>query len=286
MWTVLNLITETESYLKKKGIPSARLDAEILLAKVLKVERLQLYLQFDRPIQKNELDAYRSLIVRRAQSEPIAYLKGEKEFWSRKFLVGPGVLIPRPETELLVEHVIKFFSSFPKKPTSILDMGCGSGILAITLALEFPESTVVAVDISEEALYYARLNAEAHGAGDRIRFIKTDFFHDITVWKQNYDLVVSNPPYIPSNQIQNLMPDVKNFEPVFALDGGEDGLTFYKYFVSILPQITKEHSLVALEVDGGIGEKVCEMFYSQWKVELVKDYGGQKRVVLAKGKNG
>jgi len=204
-WTVLNLITETEGYLKKKGISSARLDAEILLAKVLNVERLQLYLQFDRPIQKNELDTYRSLIVRRSQNEPIAYLRGAKEFWSRQFQVGSGVLIPRPETELLVEHVLKFFTSSPKKPTSILDVGCGSGILAIILACEFPEAQLVAIDISEEALYYARLNAEAHGVQDQIRFIKTDFFQDMTSWAQNYDLVVSNPPYIPSNQIQNLV---------------------------------------------------------------------------------
>ncbi|HBF12127.1 MAG TPA: peptide chain release factor N(5)-glutamine methyltransferase [Deltaproteobacteria bacterium] len=181
-WTILSLLDWTTNHFKKNGIESARLDAELLLAHVLECDRMKLYLQFERVLTEDELAVFKKLIQRRLQGEPIAYLTGEKEFWSMLFQVGPGVLIPRPETEVLVEKVIGAIHESPLRNVGtgrdlslrVLDIGTGSGILAITLAKEFPQAQIEAWDISEEALIYARKNAERHGVGERIKFLKKD----------------------------------------------------------------------------------------------------------------
>src|SRR3990167_8741769 len=225
-WTILSLLDWTTNHFKKNGIESARLDAELLLAHVLECDRMKLYLQFERVLTEDELAVFKKLIQRRLQGEPIAYLTGEKEFWSMLFQVGPGVLIPRPETEVLVEKVIGAIHESPLRNVGtgrdlslrVLDIGTGSGILAITLAKEFPQAQIEAWDISEEALIYARKNAERHGVGERIKFLKKDIRGlgnapqpplklrggEGELFPGSFDLIISNPPYIASSKINSL----------------------------------------------------------------------------------
>lgn len=221
--TVMELLGKATPWLKGKGIESAKVDAELLLAKALGIRRLDIYLQFDRPVSTSEQDAFRELIRRRAASEPVAYLVGTRGFYKSDFEVAPGVLIPRPETELVVETALARAGT--RSPLRILDVGTGSGCIAVSLARELPEAVVVALDKSADALAIARRNAEALAPG-RVDLRESDGF--AAVRGKTFHLVVSNPPYIPSADVPKLMRDVKDFEPALALDGGADGLAFVR----------------------------------------------------------
>jgi len=295
-WTILNLLNWTTEYFTKAGLSSPRLDAEILLAHSLKLKRMDLYLQFDRPLLSDELAAYKMLIKRRIEREPIAYIIGEKEFWSRSFKVGPGVLIPRPETELIVEIVTRDSCLVSReKPITILDIGTGSGILAITLAKEFPNTQVMAIDISPEALSYAKENAERHSVADRIQFLEQDFLtsHESLV-TSHFDLIVSNPPYIASAEIETLDDDVRKFEPQLALDGDSDGLKFYRALSEKAFSLLNSQGTLVMEIGedqglavGGLavgGPAVGGLFSKDpWMdAKVIKDYAGHDRVVIVK----
>lgn len=277
-WNLLSLLNWTTDYFKKNSIESARLEAELLLSHLLQCERIKLYMQFDRPMNESELASFKTLVQRRIKGEPIAYIRGVKEFWSLPFKVGPGVLVPRPETEIIVERIKEEKRNFE----SILDIGTGSGILAIVLAKEFPSSVITAIDASENALNYARENAEAHNVADRIQFEKKDFLN--SDFSQQFDLIISNPPYISSSVIETLSNDVKNFEPREALDGGADGLIFYRAIAQQSSVLLKENGLLVVEIGEDQGKSATEIFTLAGlkEIQVIKDYSGLDRVVVAK----
>lgn len=275
--TILDYLKLSADYLAGKGIPSARLDAEILLGHVLEKDRVHLYVHFDQPLQVNEVDAYRTLIARRAGRIPVAYLTGEKEFFSRSLSVRPGVLVPRPETELLIEHVVEWAKE--RGPLTLVDVGTGSGAIAVTLALELPQAIVLATDVSPEALKVARANAAELGVGERVHFHLGPWLAPLR--DTMVDAVVSNPPYIPSRQIETLEPEVRVHEPRLALDGGPDGLDAYR---ALIPQAAAQvgpGGLLALEVGAGQAESVAQLGQAagwEWS-GTYKDHAQIDRVV-------
>lgn len=265
-WTILNLIDWTADYLKEKGFQNARLTAERLLIAVLKWKRVDLYLNFERPMSTDELSNFKALLKRRLAHEPLQYILGETEFMSLPFKVAPGVLIPRPETELLVERVINTYKSVYRNEQEIdvLDIGTGSGNIAISVARNLLNSHVWAIDISEEALKIAQENAVLNDVSDRIVFkrsdlTKVDAFADLA----KYNIVVSNPPYVSQEEYENLPPEIKEYEPKSALWAGEDGLIYYKALENKLRQICKENAYIILELGADMGESVLELFSSK-----------------------
>ncbi|WP_043794830.1 peptide chain release factor N(5)-glutamine methyltransferase [Solidesulfovibrio fructosivorans] len=219
--TVRELLKKTESYLAEKGVDAPRLSAQLLLAHALGLDRLGLILAMDRPLIEAELDAYRPLVARRGQGEPVAYLLGEREFYGLSFAVSPDTLIPRPETEGIVEHALELFPG--DGPGSLADLGTGSGCLAVTLAVKWPLATGVALDRSAGALTVARGNAARHGVDGRLDFVEADFAA-LPVRQGGYGLVVSNPPYVSAAEYRACSFEVRDFEPQGALVPGESGL--------------------------------------------------------------
>lgn len=277
-WTVLKILDWTKSYFEKHQIPSARLDAEVLLSQVLGLNRIQLYMQFEKALHPEELKNYKALIQRRIQDEPTAYIIGEKEFWSRSFEVGPGVLIPRPDTERLVEVI--FNETGNDEKNKILDLGCGSGILAITLQCEWPSSIITGIDLSDEALEFAKRNAKKHHSS-QINFLKKDILNDNFDEFENFDLIVSNPPYIATKTIETLDKNIRDYEPKQALDGGADGLRFYKTISNLALKILKQKGWLAVEIGDDQGQSVSQIFKNFQSVQVFQDYTGADRVILA-----
>ena len=281
-WTILKLIKWTADYLSKKGIDSARLDAELMLAYLLKTDRTRLYMNFDQTLNKDELTNFKKLLERRARHEPLQYITGCQEFWSLPFKVSPSVLIPRPETELLVEESIReLVKSFPENESiEILDVGTGSGALAAALASEIKGSKVTGVDISPEAIKIARENIEANNLSSSVGLLEGDLFEPVN--GKIFHLIVSNPPYIPRGDLDSLQPEVAGFEPLSALDGGDDGLDYYR---RIIPESVK-HLIPGgwLMLEHGIGQsahiisifKETEAFSD---IESINDLAGIDRVV-------
>jgi release factor glutamine methyltransferase len=279
--TVQELLGKVTPWLAGKGVDSPKLDAEMLLAKALGIRRLDLYLQYDRPVTTAEQDTYRELVRRRSTGEPVAYLLGKKGFWKLELEVGPGVLIPRPETELLVELALARGGA-PRGgdagPLRILDVGTGSGCIAISLASELAESIVVALDKSPEALAIARKNADALCPG-RVELRASDGF--AAVAGETFDLVVSNPPYIASAEVPKLMRDVKDFEPGLALDGGVDGLAFLRDWSAGAKAHLVPGGWAFFEIGVGQGETAPAILREQGfsDVSVKPDLAGIPRVV-------
>ncbi len=273
-WTVMDILKWTAGYFKSKGIERGRLDAELLLADTLGLDRVGLYLHFDRPLEERELDAFRARVSRRGKREPLQYILGQTEFWSLPFRVAPGVLIPRPETELLVEESLKRIAG----PVHILDAGTGSGILAVTLAREMPESRVDAIDLSREAVALAAENAARNGVSERIRIDICDFQR---LAGGPYDLIVSNPPYIAEGDLPTLMPEVGQFEPKLALDGGRDGLDSCRELIRQSPEKLCPGGWLLLEIGVGQADSVRELMEEAGLREVFvrDDYAGIPRVV-------
>lgn len=280
-WTLLNILNWTQDYFAKNDIENPRLEAEILLAHSLGLNRVQLYVQFDRPLAEKERDDYKKLIKRRINQEPVAYIVGDKEFYSRKFFVSPAVLIPRPETELLVEISLELFPDREKK-LKILDIGTGSGVLAITLQKEFPFSLVTGIDISEPALKMAQKNAENLKAS--VQFEKKDLFENLDF--SELDLIVSNPPYVDEKEMEKLPLTIKNYEPEIALRGGKDGLDFYKRIAQLAPSFLKKEGFLILEIGNTQAASVLSLFQDWPFLQIRKDYFGQDRILIAGNKNG
>ena len=226
-WTVARLLEWTTAHFASKKTDSPRLEAEILLAQAMGCKRIELYVRHEEIPGEEVRDRFRGLVRRRALGEPVAYLVGYKEFYSLSFRVSPAVLIPRPDTETLVDQALSELKSKASPTPKLLDLGTGSGCLAIVLAKLLPTLGVTAVDLFQPALDLARLNAQTHKVGDRIQFLLGDLFCPLKP-AECFDLIVSNPPYIPTADIATLESSVRDFEPKSALDGGADGLDFYR----------------------------------------------------------
>ncbi|MCF8128921.1 MAG: peptide chain release factor N(5)-glutamine methyltransferase [Deltaproteobacteria bacterium] len=283
-WCIKALLETATDYLVEKKIENPRLNAEVLLAHQLHVKRISLYLNFDQPLTEEEVSGYRNLIRRRLKREPLQYITGHQEFWSLAFSVNPHVLIPRPETEILVEQAITLAGTFPEAPLHILDLGCGSGIISVTLAKEVPQSRVFATDISGEALGVAGVNARKHGVSDRIAFLQGDLFEPLTPRKPVFHLIASNPPYVCTHEIEGLLPEVALYEPQKALDGGADGMDYLRRIIHQAPQFLSPGGWLLLEmspyqVENALFELARRGMYQ--KEKIIEDYSHHQRVLVA-----
>ena len=276
--TIGELINLSAGYLEGKGCSSPRLDAELLLGHVLGLARLDLYLNFDKPLNGHEVEEYRNLIGRRGQRNPVAYLTGEREFYKIPLRVNDHVLIPRPETEFVVEKVLEYADL--KGPCNILELGTGSGAIAIALVCQDPNIHVTAVDISPGALEVAEDNAKRLEVDNQIDFLRSDLYSAVT---GTYSIICSNPPYIRHEDLQALPPEV-SAEPLHALDGGVDGLDFYRRIMNQAASFLEQPGFVVLEIgwDQAVAvRRIGEEAGFSW-IETVKDYAGQDRVVVLK----
>lgn len=276
--TVLEAIKLSTEFFEKKGIKEARINAELLLAHILKCKRLALYLSFDKPLKEEEVTLYREYLKRRAKYEPLQYITGEVEFYGLPFQVREGVLIPRPDTEILAETVL---SSFEKNNIlKFLDIGTGSGILAVVLAKNFPEATIEAMDKSAAALSIARENAAINSVEGKIRFFEGNILAD-GIPDESYDVIVSNPPYIAYDEYKTLLPEVLEFEPKEALTDGEDGYTFYRVISERAQKILKPSGMLFFEAGKGQYEEIIKIMESTGfsDIAVKKDYQQIERVI-------
>ncbi len=283
-WTVRKVLDWTRGHFEKQEIDAPRLTAELLLAHLLKVTRVKLYVDLDRPLQKEELAQYKAMIQRRLAHEPTQYLMGTREFYGRQFAVDKRVLIPRNETELLVEAVLR---ALPKEnPTRVLDVCTGSGCIALSIAAERPQASVWATDLMENALEVARSNAEALGTGARVTFMQGDLFAAVPVGP-TFDVIVSNPPYVKTSELATLQKEVRQ-EPRVALDGGADGLDLIRRIATDAMPRLKPGGLLALEVGEDQGPATSELLtragYHEVRVEL--DLERRDRMVFGRAAKG
>ena len=277
MKALVDVLGASTEYLRARGVPTPRLEAELLLGHALGLTRVQVYLQFDRPLTDAELDSARDLVRRRGNRECFAHVVGHKEFFGREFVVPPGVLVPRPDTETLVETLLAVMA--PETAFFVADAGSGSGCIGLTLAAERPLVRVYAVDPSEDALAATRANVEALNLKDRVAVLRGKWLDPIPKARP-IDWVVSNPPYIPSGDIAALEPEVRDHEPRLALDGGTDGLDAYR---TLLPEAARRARVgVAVEIGIGQAESVAAIFASTGltKVAAHADLAGTPRVVI------
>ncbi len=278
--TVLEAIQRSTEFLARKGVASTRLTAELLLAEVLGISRMKLYLEFERRLSEDETNRYREFIRRRGQREPVQQIVGSTSFCGLEIAVNRSVLVPRPETEVLAElgWTLLAKCAFP----AALDLGTGSGCIAIAVAAHCPAARLEAVDISAEALDLARQNALRHGLAERISFVQGDGL-GLLPPSASFDLILSNPPYIPSAEIDRLEPEVKDYEPRLALDGGADGLDFFRRLASQAARFLRPGGKVMAEFGDGQAEAVRSLFHAQnWIVErIVHDYTQRSRIVIA-----
>jgi release factor glutamine methyltransferase len=278
-WTVRNIIEWTAQDLQRRGIDSARLDAEVLLAHALKVDRLHLYLDLDRPLSEQERAAFRDLLACRRQRQPVAYLTGTREFWSLQFAVSDQVLVPRPDTEVVVEEVLTCLPPPAAKPLRLVDVGTGSGCIALALAHERPEVRVAAIDIEPGAAQVAAENCRRLGLTGQVTVAMGDLLGPIA---GPVDAVISNPPYIRSRDLDGLEPEVARWEPQQALDGGPDGLDVYRRLVTSAAEVVRTEGWLVLEIGHDQGQQLTELLPPYWRLERIRqDYGGLPRVVVA-----
>ena len=249
------MLNRSTDFLNKKGIESPRLNAELLLVEVLKCNRIDLYLRFDKPLKDNELVQYRDWISRRGKFEPLQYIIGKVEFYGLPFEVTQDVLIPRPETEILVEEIIKHCKE--KNVRSILDIGTGSGNIPVSLIKYLDEVKITSIDISHKALMVAEKNAALNGVESKISFIVSDIKEYKTEIK--YDLIVSNPPYVGAAEYPNLQNEIKNYEPGIAVTDSNDGLYFYRTIAEASKSLLKKGGDIFLEIGIGQSEDVIKI---------------------------
>ncbi len=285
-WTILKLLQWTTSYFNSHNIEGARASAEILLANALGLKRIDLYLRYDQPLGSQELSTFKTLIKRRLQREPVAYIIGNKEFWSMDLNVTKDVLIPRPDTECLVEQALTYVPGEDSKESwKILELGTGSGAIILSIAFHRPRHRYFASDLSENALRVAKGNAEKHRLSNRILFFAGDWFCPLKNNVNNLDLILSNPPYIPSHVIDRLEPEIVFHEPRIALDGGKDGLDSLSLIINQAPSFLKPSGHLILEIGHDQQQKVHAIVNHCGKYEsfhFVKDYGGHDRVAIMK----
>ncbi len=289
--TVLEAIKKSADYLAKKGVDSPRLQGELLLAHVLKLPRLQLYLEFERLLATDETDHLRDLVKRRGQLEPLQHVVGSVCFCGLDIAVGPEALIPRPETELLAEagwtHLLTRFASGAgsQGEPAVLDWGTGTGCLAIALATKATNSRLWALDVSQDAIALARKNLDRHGLGNRITLCGGDGFAALPE-SLTFDLIVANPPYIATAMIQSLQVEVRDHDPRLALDGGADGLDFYRRLAAESPAWLKPGALLMVEFGDGQELALPKLFSpDSWILEKwIPDYSQRPRILVARRK--
>jgi release factor glutamine methyltransferase len=282
-WTVLKVLQWTTEYFRSRGLEQPRADAEVLLASALRVERIQLYLNYDKPLAPEELARFRGYVRRRAAFEPAQYITGRQEFWSLEFKVTPAVLIPRPETEVLVEKALEIAGD---RPCLVLDLGSGSGAIAVALAHERPSIRVVATDKSQAAIEVALANALQNGVADRICFVVMDLFEAMAA-RPVFDIIVSNPPYVSDTEILDLAPEIANYEPGSALrGGGKQGLALIRKILDRFRDYLKPEGALLMEIGQGQAEILEEELAADLTVrfEFTEDYSGIKRVLQVRGK--
>jgi len=283
--TLLDVLRLSTSFLAQRGSDSARLDAELLTAHSLGLRRLDLYLQFDRPLREDELDPIRALLRRRAQGEPVAYLVGRREFYGRSFRVTPAVLIPRPDTETLIEAALAWArEQRPDAALRIADAGTGSGCIAVTMCAELPAATAVASDVSPDALDVARDNAQQLGVAERITLVQGEWAAPLQP-QAPYDMLLSNPPYVRVDEVDELAADVRNYEPRGALTAGDDGMDAYRVLLRDAPALLAPQAYVALEVDPRRAQAVEALVGETWPraaVRRIRDLTDRDRVVEAR----
>jgi release factor glutamine methyltransferase len=274
---LVEVLQKSAALFKQKGVDSPRLDAELIVGHVLGLDRVTLYLQHDRPLGEAELDRIRELVRRRGRREPLAYVLGHREFWSLDLLVREGVLVPRPDTETLVEAALGLLPEGER--LYVADVGTGSGAVALAIAKERPEVRVFATDVAGEALHLAKENATRHELTDRVAVLKGSLLDAIPA-DRPIDLVVSNPPYIPTGDLDDLMPEVRDFEPRLALDGGADGLDVIR---ALIAAATRARRGIAIEVGKGQAPAVAALLTGAGfrDVATRKDLAGIERVVTA-----
>jgi release factor glutamine methyltransferase len=267
------------NFLKSKCPGAGRIDAELLLAHCLGKDRTALYRDALDRLTPQQEDSFLALLERRGKGEPLAYITERKEFMGNEFFVKPGVLIPRPDTELMVEKVAELYTD----RQTLVDVGTGSGAIAISLALLLNWKQVYAIDISSAALEVARHNALRHGLEERIAFIQGDLLTPILKIKDlEIDFITANLPYIPTGEIPGLMADVRDYEPLLALDGGQDGLDFYRRLIFQAREILKPGTYLLMEITSGQGEILERIMAPEWSLEVFDDLAGRERLVVAR----
>ena len=285
IWRVVDLLDWTVGYFQQHGIPNPRLDAEVLLAHLLEKTRLQLYLHFEMPVFQEHLTPFRELIKKRIAHTPVSYLTNRKEFMSLDFYVDERVLIPRPETEQLVETIL---TTKTENPQRLLELGTGSGVIATSLALQQPEWEIVATDISEPALTVAQKNAETHACTEQIKFLSGDLFEPIEAINTNgntrFDWIVCNPPYVKNTERDTLSPDVRDYEPEIALFAGDDGLVVIRRLIAEAPKHLAPGGKLIFEIGERQADSVRALINAEstyCTYQLFKDYAEKERIVLA-----
>ncbi|MEM5768016.1 MAG: peptide chain release factor N(5)-glutamine methyltransferase [Bacillota bacterium] len=282
VWTVGGVLQWTQRYLADKGIDNPRLDAEVLLAHVIKTDRLHLYVDFHKPLQAAELELYRELIKQRARRIPVAYITGNKEFMGLSFLVTPAVLIPRPDTEILVETVMRYAKT--QNEPLIIDVGTGSGAIIVSLLKLLPAAWGIALDISAQALAVAAENACRQEVLVRLEFMEGDLLQPVQ--GRQVDFIAANPPYIPAGDLAGLEPEVRK-EPLLALSPGTDGLHCYRRLVRESLPVLRPQGRLICEVGIGQAGPVAQLMretQGYGDIEIIRDYGGIERVVAGRRK--
>ena len=281
-WDIKRLIKWSAEYLKKRGIDAPRLTSELLLASALNCSRLELYLHYDKPLKQEELSAFKVLLKRRLAHEPLPYILGEKEFFSLRFKVTPATFIPRPETERLVEVAVEIIKGGHFSQPYILDWGTGCGAIAICLAKELSGAHIIATDISKEALECAKQNARLHKVS--IGLIKS---RNLGCFKEGYlHFIVSNPPYIRTATLNKLAPEIKDYEPRYALDGGPNGLKYISYLINQCPRYIRKGGWLIMEIGYDQKEDIERLIPNSYDPPLFfKDYIGHVRVIALRVKD-
>jgi len=280
---IKELLHKTTEFFAKHNIENPRLDAEVLLADLLGVERIDLYVKFDYPLTAEELTTFRQRVKKRVQHYPVAYIIGVKEFMSLEFKIEPGVLIPRPETELLVEEVINYCEDNDLAEPNIVDVGTGSGVIAISLGYYLKKARVLGIDISENAVQIARHNLQKHELEERVSIVRGNLLDGLIAKKvTNVDIIVSNPPYISNAEMEILAQEVKQ-EPVLALQAGEKGLDYYEELLGQATKVIKSAGKIFLEIgskQAGAVQNICKK-YGWSDIIVKKDYAGHDRLIIA-----
>lgn len=284
---VIDILNWSANHLREKDIESPRLTVEILLSHVLGVKRIDLYLNYDRPLSEPERDQFRALLKRRLTREPVQYITGRAGFMDLMFEVDTRVLIPRPETEILVETTVEYCkTAFGDGPVRILDIGTGSGNIACCIAASLGNADVTALDVRAEILELAQRNADRNGLESRIRFVQGDIFEPDTFPPESFDVIVSNPPYVALKDFGGLMPEVRDFEPAHALHDGDDGFSCYRQIAQssgLLLDPASSKRATFLEIGAGMSGPVKQLFADSGcsHVRIIKDLAGIERIVQA-----
>jgi release factor glutamine methyltransferase len=280
-WTIKSVLSWTQTYFTEKFVENPRLSAELLMAFTLDLQRIDLYLQYDRPLEKKELTSFKQKILRRVKHEPIAYIIGSKAFWDSSFDVCSHVLIPRPDTEILIETAILYIQQ-QTSPMRILELGVGSGAIIVSLAKLFPHHHFFATDISFQAASVARNNSKKILKTNTIHFVVADWLSSLSK-KHSFNMIVTNPPYISKRELADLQPDIIHYEPLMALDGGEDGLYHIKQIVEQAPNFLVPGGYLLMEIafnQRSLIETSLSSTNLYEQVKCIKDYAGNDRLMV------